>query len=220
MKSDYPVSTSGREAFGSLRNLMRDRTSREQCEVCSRDIPHEHAHLFEPKARQVICVCAECQVSVGEGEGSVYRRVPRRVCYLEGFCMDDAQWDELMIPVGMAFFFHSSAVQRVLAFYPSPAGVTESLLDLEAWQTVVQDNPVLASMQIDVEALLVNRTKENREYFIVPIDKCYELAGHIRCHWRGLSGGQKVWEAIEGFYTDLKAQSTIGQGTRKQEPHA
>ena len=41
------------------------------------------------------------------------------------------------------------------AFYPSPAGATESLLPLTAWEEIVRENPALREMQPDVEALLV-----------------------------------------------------------------
>ena len=57
----------------------------------------------------------------------------------------------------------------------------------------------------DIEALLVNRSGQARDYFIAPIDKCYELVGTIRMHWRGLSGGQEVWDRIAEFFRDLKS---------------
>jgi hypothetical protein len=43
-------------------------------------------------------------------------------------------------------------------------------------------------MEADVEALLVNRVDGAREYFLAPIDACFELVGTIRVPWRGLSG--------------------------------
>lgn len=93
------------------------------------------------------------------------------------------------------------------AMYPSPAGATESLLPLTAWSTLVADNPVLGQLESDVEALLVNRVGESREYFLAPIDACYELVGLIRMHWRGLSGGEAVWQEISRFFSRLKAQA-------------
>ena len=77
--------------------------------------------------------------------------------FLQGFRLSDARWEDLRIPIGMAFFFRSSPAARVVAVYPSPAGATESLLDLQAWQDVVRDNPVLEGIEADTEALLVNR---------------------------------------------------------------
>jgi hypothetical protein len=94
-----------------------------------------------------------------------------------------------------------------VALYPSPAGATESLLDLGAWADLVRDNPVLAELEPDVEALLVNRVSATHEYYRVPIDKCYELVGLIRTNWRGLSGGTEAWQAIGQFFAELKAQA-------------
>ena len=156
-----------------------------------------------------------CLVSVGNQAGTPYRCVPRRVRSLPDFHITDAQWDSLLIPVGMAFFFYSSPAEKVMAFYPSPAGPTESLLSFESWTEIVRDNPVLQAMEPDVEALLVNRlpahlkghTDETQTYYLAPIDKCYELVGLIRMHWRGLSGGSEVWEEIAKFYARLQEQS-------------
>jgi Family of unknown function (DUF5947) len=58
-----------------------------------------------------------------------------------------------------------------------------------------------------VEALLVNRVGDKRMYFIAPIDKCYELVGTIRAHWKGLSGGEEVWREIDGFFAQLTDQT-------------
>jgi hypothetical protein len=90
------------------------------------------------------------------------------------------------------------------AMYPGPAGATESLLPLTAWTTLVADNPMLEQLEPDIEALLVNRVASSREYFIAPIDACYELVGLIRMHWRGLSGGDAVWREIACFFSRLQ----------------
>jgi hypothetical protein len=134
-----------------------------------------------------------------------YRRVPRRLWYLQGFEMSDGQWGSLAIPVNMAFLHTSTPDGTIRAFYPSPAGATESMLTLEGWSQMVSDNPLLEDMLPDVEALLVNRTGGARDHYIAPIDKCYELVGLIRISWRGLSGGQEVWERIDTFFTELRA---------------
>lgn len=129
--------------------------------------------------------------------------------------MADQQWDALYIPVGMAFLFPSTGEKPVMAFYPGPAGATESLLDLAGWEALAQDNPVLRDLVPDVEALLINRIKQAREYFIVPIDSCYQLVGLIRSSWRGLSGGTEAQEAIAAFFEDLRMRAKReGGGTR------
>jgi hypothetical protein len=128
--------------------------------------------------------------------------------------MSDAEWEGLMIPINMAFFFRNSLHDSVAAMYPSPAGATESLLTLETWDEIVGNNPGLAEMEPDVEALLVNRVAQSRdagaaEYYLLPIDECYKLTGIIRMNWRGLSGGAEVWQEIGKFFDELKSKATI-----------
>ena len=145
----------------------------------------------------------------GGGE-TKYKRVPTRISRLANFQMTDGQWDSLMIPIEIAFLFHSTPAGKVIALYPSPAGATESLLSLDAWNEIREQNPELDSMEHDVEALLVNRAgreSEAGEYFIVPIDECYKLVGLIRTHWRGFSGGARVWEEIARFFAALNERS-------------
>jgi len=149
----------------------------------------------------------------GEGAGGgKYRVIPRRYLVLQDFHMTDEQWDELMIPVNMVYMFRSTTAKRVVAFYPSPAGTMESLLSLESWDTLSSNNPILNDLEPDVEALLINRVREAREYYIVPIDACYRLVGLIRISWRGLSGGEEVWNAIAQFFADLRAKSRPAGG--------
>jgi len=133
--------------------------------------------------------------------------VPDRRLRLDEFALRDELWDELRIPVDMAFFFTSSAAERVVAFYPGPMGATESHLSLSAWSEIEAANPVLATMEPDVEALLVNRVKGMRRQWLVPIEDCYRLVGVIRTRWRGFSGGKEVWREIDGFFEALDARA-------------
>jgi hypothetical protein len=187
----------------------REQVAQELCELCGESIPPEHRHLLEVATREILCVCRPCSIlfdreAASEGR---YRLIPDRHLFLEDFEMDDLQWDGLRIPVDMAFFFHSAPAGRVVAFYPSPMGPTESLLKLGTWEELEDKNPVLKGMERDVEALLVNRVRGAREHFLVPMDECYSLVGLIRMHWRGLSGGREVWEEIDRFFENLKKRS-------------
>ena len=193
-------------SFNALRSLVRPRDQRERCELCGAGLQREHQHLFEPVARKLVCSCDACAVLFHSHGETKYKRVPRRILRMRDFEITDSQWDDLMIPIGMAFFLQSSVENRVLAFYPSPAGATESMPSLTAWEEIVHQNPILNGLTTDVEALLANRLGSG-EYYLVPIDKCYELVGLIRSHWRGLSGGAEVWKQIGAFFDELKTRA-------------
>lgn len=200
-------------AFSSLRRFAEEESEKaakaaalEHCDLCGEPIPPEHRHLLEVSTREMLCACRPCSIlfdreAASEGR---YRLVPDRRLFLEDFEMSDAEWDSLRIPVDMAFFFYSTPAERVVAFYPSPMGPTESLLKLSAWEELERRNPVLGAMDRDVEALLVNRVRGAREHFLVSIDECYSLVGLIRMNWRGLSGGREVWEKIDRFFENLR----------------
>jgi hypothetical protein len=194
-------------AFATLRQFVRERAPSEQCELCSIEVAAEHQHLIDPVSRRLLCCCEACAILFSGQESARYRRVPRRIRALADFRMSDAQWDSLMIPISLAFFFHSTPAERVVALYPSPAGATESLLDLASWEDLARDNPMLERLEPDVEALLVNRMGSARLYYIAPIDECYKLVGLIRMHWRGLSGGTEAWAAIGQFFASLDARA-------------
>jgi hypothetical protein len=198
-------------SFAMLRRFIPKRAAIERCELCSAGLGGDHQHLVEPLSRKLLCACDPCAILFSQQDRK-YRRVPKRIRYLADFRLTDAQWESLMIPINMAFFFHSSSAGRVIAFYPSPAGPTESLLALDSWEELVEQNPLLKTLEPDVEALLVNRVSREAkpaEYYLAPIDQCYGLTGLIRARWRGLSGGSEVWEEIAGFFEQLKRNSSV-----------
>ena len=194
-------------SLATLRSLARKPDPGERCDLCGAIVARRHQHLIDPAIRKLICSCDACAVLFDPSGVAKYKRVPRRVSFLKDFRMTDGQWDSLLIPIGLAFFVKSSGERRVLALYPGAAGSTESLLSLDTWTDIVQDNPVLERMEADVEALLVNRLRQPGEYYLTPIDKCYELVGLIRSNWRGLSGGTEVWQRIRDFFTELKEEA-------------
>ena len=118
-----------------------------------------HSHVVNLDSRQIMCTCRACYLLFTHqgAAGGRYRAVPDRYLHDQAFGLGEAQWDALQIPVRVAFFFNNSDLGRVVAFYPSPAGATESLLPLEAWAEVVAANPVMTDLVPDVEALLVRR---------------------------------------------------------------
>jgi Family of unknown function (DUF5947) len=209
------------QAFATLRRFARLRRPVERCELCSAELAHEHPHLVEISLRRIVCACDACATLFDAMAGGRYRRVSRRAQLLLDFQMTDAQWDSLMIPINMAFFFHSSTENRIVPLYPSPAGAVESLLPLEAWNEIVERNTILSHLSPDIEALLVNRVGHAKdlsraEYYIAPIDECYRLVGLIRANWKGLSGGPEVWMEIGNFFSNLKSRADVVGG----EAHA
>jgi hypothetical protein len=206
----------GLAALNSLRQFARPRALQEQCELCNTGLAAEHAHLLEPSSRRLVCACDACALLFDNPAPGKFRRVPRRSRFLPDFRLSDAAWGDLHLPIDLAFFIHSTPAGRIVALYPSPAGATESLVPLESWQALLEDNPVLRNLEPDVEALLVNRIGTARECYRVGIDISYQLVGLIRKHWRGLSGGTAVWDAIGRFFADLKERST----TRGDAGHA
>jgi hypothetical protein len=203
-------------AFATLRQFARPRRPVERCELCGLELAREHPHLIEVASRQIVCACDACATLFDGMTGTRYRRVSRSAKLLGNFQMTDAEWDGLLIPINMAFFFRSSLERRVVALYPSPAGAVESLLTLEAWNAMVERNAALEHLRPDVEALLVNRVGPTREHYIAPMDECYRLVGLIRANWKGLSGGTEVWTEIGRFFAGLKQRADIVSG----EAHA
>lgn len=177
----------------------------ERCELCGAPLPADHRHVLDLSSRELACACRACSLLMDgpAAGGGHFRLIPDRRLRLESFALSDLEWEELRIPVEMAFFFHSSAQQRVVAFYPSPMGATESRLELPAWQAIEAANPVLATMAPDVESLLVNRARGQRSHWLVPVEDPYRLVALIRTRWRGFTGGQEVWAAIDDFFGQL-----------------
>jgi hypothetical protein len=177
------------------RSTVEREAALEHCELCGVPIAAEHRHVLELATRDVKCACRPC--------GLLFERADRLkligtdVYRLHEAAVDDQLWEDLRLPVDIAFFFRTGGVTK--AYYPSPMGPTESLLTV--------DIPVMEQLTEDVEALLVNRVRGARRQWIVPIDVCYELVGLIRTRWHGFTGGADVWRELERFYEGLDRRS-------------
>ena len=195
--------------FGVLRRSARPQPPREHCELCDAALAERHAHLVELSNRRLVCACDACAILFDNPATGKYRRVPLRVQLLAEFRLPEEAWAALHLPIDLAFFLYSTAAERVLAFYPSPAGATEALVPLEAWQLLADENPVLNELQPDVEALLVNRirkggnTIESGSINATSWSACCERTG------ADCPAGRKSWEAM-----------VIFTGLRGGAPHA
>ena len=113
----------------------------EQCELCTLTLAAKHRHLLHLDERRILCVCETCwAVRTGDPE---FRPVGNRTLWLEDLVLSDEQWASFQIPIGLAFFMVSTVSGGVVGLYPSPAGATECELDLEAWEQLCAENPVL-----------------------------------------------------------------------------
>jgi Family of unknown function (DUF5947) len=193
------------QAGASSRRDGRMVAEAERCELCRTTIPDDHRHMLHLVDRRIVCTCEACwALHSGDAE---YRPTGRRVLWLDRFECSQETWAAFAIPIGLAFFMHSTVTDSMVAFYPSPAGATESELSMEAWEPLVRDNPVLTQLEADAEALVVNRLADPAEYAIVPIDECYALVGLIKSRWEGISGGSAIETAVPEFFAALRARA-------------
>ena len=196
----------------------------ERCDLCGTEVAAEHPHLVHIVERSLKCACRPCALLFRDrpadapaGAFSGFRTIPDRYLRDPDFLLTDQQWDALQIPVGMAFFLRSSGVPdedgsgpSVLACYPSPAGATESELDLGHWSDGVGAGRLAALLEPDVEALLVRRGTGDdpaTRCVLVPVDACYRLVGLVRRHWRGFDGGPEAWAHIDAFFDAVETRS-------------
>jgi hypothetical protein len=208
------MNTAGRTGvpLAVLRRVTRSRPAPpagERCDMCAAPIEPDHPHIVDLHSRTLMCGCRPCYLLFTDENADLrFRAVPNRYVSFAGPGMDEQVWDELQIPVGLAFLFRNSLQDRMVAFYPGPAGATESELPLPAWNRMVARDPSLAVLRSDVEALLVRRSGPGAaSCHLVPIDACYELVGQLRSRWRGFDGGREAHDAIDAFFARVQART-------------
>ena len=197
--------------LAALRQLLMRPVSaavEQRCDLCGEPLADDHRHLVDARARRLLCACGTCLAAregsaSGADGGSWLRPVPTSDQHRPFLTIDADQWEALDIPVDLVFFFVNSAAGRAVACYPGPAGVTESVLSLDAWSSLVATNLWIESLAPDVEAVLVRRVNGAYSAVVVPIDRCYALAGLIRTAWSGMRGGDEVHRVIERFFSAL-----------------
>ena len=218
-----PLPTSGTtgtpyDVLARIRANRAPQPAGERCEMCAEQIADEHSHVVNVEGRQLMCVCRGCYLLFTDSHAQLrYRAVPDRYLAFPGFALDRREWEALQIPVGLAFFFRNSAMDRTVAFYPGPAGATESELGLDSWNAITAADARVSVLADDVEALLVRVPDDEQappQCFLVPIDACYEFVGRLRMLWRGFDGGQEVHRFIDGFFGQVEARSkTVAEVT-------
>jgi hypothetical protein len=191
-----------------LRRFAASPPALERCDICGGELAARHQHLLEIASARLLCVCRACSRTFAESER--FRILRPSTQALSDFRLEDWDWEAMQLPIDLAFLLDSTREGGPIAFYPGPAGAVASPLSHDAWSRLTAANPPLAHMSPDVEALLINRTKGVRRYYLVSIDRCYALVGLIRTQWRGFSGGAEVWESLGRFFAALDAPGDEG----------
>jgi hypothetical protein len=194
------VVTAGAFARTVRQAASRPLTTGPRCEFCGEPAASGHRHLADIGSGGLLCACQACSLlfsgpAASEGR---YRLVPQRRVRLAGVPLA-----ALGVPVGLVFVVPCDD-GRVIARYPSPAGATRWEVPTAAWERARAGCPALASLVPEVEALLACTVRGRRDRWLVPVDDCYRLTALVREHWRGLSGGDRVWPEIERFFDELQ----------------
>jgi hypothetical protein len=199
------------EMVSALRRVSRSgdgaapAAAAEVCDLCGKGLDPDHRHLLHLVERRILCACESC-VALRGGDPEL-RPTGTRTIWLDDFDLPAELWASFGIPIGLAFFLDSSVSGGIVAMYPSPAGATESELELGTWRELRRLNPVLMGLDSDGEALIVNRMADPPQYAIAPIDECYRLVGMIKLSWEGISGGDGVERAIAEFFAELRERA-------------
>ncbi len=176
--------------------------------MCGTLVNGRHGHVVDTEHRSIMCACRPCYLLFTRDDAGKFRAIPERY---EAAGLSKEEWQGLGIPVGTAFFLRSEA--GLAAFYPSPAGATECLLDLDAWAELTKAHPMLAEARPEVEAILIRDTAaapaSEVECYLVPIDACYQLVGTVRMYWKGFDGGQEARERIDEFFADIRSRAGV-----------
>ncbi|BDG01372.1 DUF5947 family protein [Anaeromyxobacter oryzae] len=189
----------------------------EACELCSAPAGPGHPHVVDLDRHTIRCACTTCgRLFVQPAAGTRFRTIPSRVLSEPGFELTEADWAALEVPVRLAFLFRSTAMGRWVAVYPGPAGAIESALPLDAWSRIAARSRLASCAEPDVEALLVRGEPAagpgvagagRLQMLLVPIDRCYALAGRLRSAWRGFDGGPEARRAIDAAFAELSARA-------------
>jgi hypothetical protein len=168
----------------------------EHCELCAAPVLPEHRHVVNLDSRALLCACRPCSLLFEYPDAALaYRTVPERYAALPA--LSRTEWDSLEVPVGLAFVFRNSRQDRAVVCYPGPAGVTEADLSVSVSEAFARATP-------DVEAVLIRAQEGDFERFVVPIDACYALVGHLRTLWRGFDGGPEAHARVAEFFADVE----------------
>jgi hypothetical protein len=162
------------------------------CELCARTIGARHAHLYDATTRALACACEPCATLMKSDGSTRWLFVPPKSVRVDA----DLDWDRLGVPIGLAFFVNEG--DKMIARYPSPAGTTAH---------EVPPAPAFDALVPHLEALLVCRLHGVHGAYVVSIDRAFELAGLVKKHWSGISGGETIEPLVRDFFAVLEKEA-------------
>ena len=172
----------------------------ERCELCGGPAGEDHPHVVDIEASgasSLACACRPCHLVLAPSTTGRWRAV------LDDWRSVDAV-DLPDVPVGVAFVVLHPRTEQPVAYYPGPAGATESELDVAA--------DALPDLTPGTEALVVR----DGEAFVVPVSEAYALAGELRTTWEGLTGGDAPTRVLDTFVARARARC---RGNNVRNPH-
>ena len=146
-----------------------EREAQEHCDLCSEPIPPEHRHLLDLETRELRCACrraACCSTARAPAAGTTPG--PRPAAAAGRLRARRRAWEELRIPVDMAFFFHRARGRARRRLLPGADGRDRVAARAARLGGDRGRQPRARGMEPDVEALLVNRARGARDSWLVP----------------------------------------------------
>lgn len=211
-------------AFAALARLARANRERERepgCDLCGTPLESVHFHVVDREASRLLCACRACASSFAGTSARRHRAVPKQVRRDATFRLSDAELAALGVPVGLFFLCRRTNPARWVGFFPGALGPAEAEVDQAACAALAARSKLVATLEPDVEALLIRRERSGAESaYAVPIDECYRLTGLLRQFHRGFDGGDEARAVLEDFFAELARRSEpLGAGTSARAAH-
>ena len=208
--------------FGTGGSSFRPAARCDRCGVGLLPDPR-HAHLFSYSRRSLLCACAACSAPYREGvigkeRSPAYRLVPSRVERIDALSLTQADWEELGIPVQIAFLLKNQRENGWrLGRGRGPSRLSQPGREYGIGHPAGGVDPPLVQL-LSARATRAGRRSPARRqaprqarYFRAPIDECYRLAGLLRSHWEGFAGGPRVGAAVDDFFAELASRAATDE---------